>query len=149
MIFNTTRIPIRVLNIELDGSHIFVEATINNLSALLLIDTGASRTVLDIGRIRQYEKEKEFLTHKKLSTGLGTNSMITQGMVLSNFSIGKLSINDFDVVLLDLQHVNESYASMGLPPIDGVLGNDILVRHQAVIDLSKKSLQLKMDTHLL
>lgn len=149
MLFNSTKVNIRVLNIEMDGSHIFVEAKVNSLPALLLIDTGASRTVFDLTRIRQYEKEKDFLVHKKLSTGLGTNSMLTQGILIDQFCLGGLTIDNFDVVLLDLQHVNDSYSSMGLPPIDGVLGNDILVRHKSVINLSKNLLTLSLDAHLL
>jgi hypothetical protein len=75
--------------------------------------------------------------------------MPTQGIIVDRFSIGKLQIDQFDVILLDLQHVNESYASMGLPPIDGVLGNDILVNYKSVINLSKKTLTLNLDSHLL
>lgn len=149
MFFNTTKIPVRVLHIEQDGSHIFVEAKVNNRNAILLIDTGASRTVFDSTRIRNFDAEKEFVLHSKLSTGLGTNSMPTQGMMIDCFSIGKLSIDNFDVVILDLNHVNESYSAMGLPPIDGVLGNDILVPYKAVIDLSKNQLTLSLDSHLL
>lgn len=149
MLFNTTKVPIKVINIEQDGSHIFISALVNAKPATLLIDTGASRSVFDLNRIRQFEEEKEFLLHQKLSTGLGTNSMPTQGIVVENFTLGKLSIDQFDVVLLDLQHVNDSYSSMGLAPIDGVLGNDILVRYKAVIDLGKNSLTLDLDPHLL
>ena len=149
MIFNSTKVNIKVLNIEDEGSHLFVESTINNRPALLLMDSGASRSVFDLSRIRLFETEKIFTVHEKLSTGLGTNSMPTQGVILGNFTIGKLSLNNFDAILLNLQHVNESYSSLGLPPIDGVLGNDILVRYKAIIDLQKNKLTLSLTTYLL
>lgn len=149
MFFKTTKIPVRILHIEQDGSHLFVEVEVNRQPAILLIDTGASRTVFDSSRVRNFEAKKEFRLHSKLSTGLGTNSMPTQGVVIDSFKIGKLNIEDFDVVVLDLNHVNESYASLGIPPIDGVLGNDILVPYKAIVDLSKKQLTINLNPHLL
>lgn len=147
--FNSTSVPLKILNIENDGSHIFVEVKINGKPAATLIDTGASRSVFDKERIRLYEENKTFIIHEKLSTGLGTNSMPTAGIQVSHLKIGKLELNDFDIILLDLSHVNDSYASMGLQPIDGVIGNDILVRYRAKIDLSKNVLSLNLSSHLL
>ena len=45
--------------------------------------------------------------------------------------------------MLDLSHVNQSYEQIGLKPIDGVLGSDVLLKYNAVIDYEKKILKLK------
>ena len=47
-------------------------------------------------------------------------------------------------VLLDLKHVNVSYDTLGYSAIDGVLGNDVLVKYKAVINYKKLTLSLRM-----
>jgi len=45
-------------------------------------------------------------------------------------------------VLLDLSHVHDAYKSLGLPPFVGVLGSDILMEFEAIIDFKKLTLTL-------
>jgi predicted aspartyl protease len=142
MLKRTTIITLDILTIE-DGSHLFCKAKINGKNSRILIDTGASRTVFDQTRISLFVNEKSVIQNEKLSTGLGTNSMPTSILTLKSFKIGDLKIENFEAVLLDLQHVNITYGTLGHEPIDGVLGNDILVDYKAVIDYDKKILRLK------
>ena len=44
---------------------------------------------------------------------------------------------------LDLTHVNDSYGSIGIEPISGVLGADVLVSLRCTIDLEKAILSFK------
>lgn len=138
----TTIIPFSILSIDNEGFHLMVKVHINKKVAHLVIDTGASKTVFDKTRIKKYVSEKSFVAHDKLSTGLGTNSMESQLVTLKKFKIGLLEIENYPTVLLDLSHVNNSYQRVGLKPIDGVLGGDILVNHKAIIDYNKKILKL-------
>jgi predicted aspartyl protease len=142
MLSRTTQIPIESIIIEDDGSHLLLKTRINGKVARLLIDTGASRTVFDLGRIQQFVNDKTFLQHDKLSTGLGTDSMPTSAVILKSLRIGALSITNFNAVLLNLEHVNNTYGKLGYSAIDGVLGNDILVKYKAIINYRKKSLTL-------
>jgi predicted aspartyl protease len=137
------KIPLKLLAIEGDGTHLMIVAKINGKKAKLLVDTGASRTVFDINRISKFTGKKKFNKNQQLSTGLGTNSMQSHNTLLKKFEIGKLKIENFDAILLDLKHVNESYERIGLGTIDGVLGGEILVTFKAVIDYGKKQLKLK------
>jgi hypothetical protein len=140
----TVRLPLQTINIEDDGFHLTVVAEINNRKALLLIDTGASRTVFDLHRIRNFSGEIIPEPNEKLSTGLGTNSMVTHSLEIRDFQLGELQIGTFNAVLLDLSNVNLTYSKLGLPEIDGVLGSDILQRYQAVIDYGNNSLLLRI-----
>ena len=144
MLKRSSIIDLEVLTIEDDGSHLICKAKINGKNARILIDTGASRSVFDQERIRLFVNEKSFIQNEKLSTGLGTNSMPTSSVTLKTFKIGELKIDDFLAILLDLQHVNVTYGTLGHEAIDGVLGNDILLKHKAVIDYSKKILKLRL-----
>ena len=144
MLKRSTIIPIDKLLIEDDGSHLLVKAKINGKIARLLIDTGASRSVFDTEKIRSFVNEKFFSSHDKLSAGLGTNSMPTSTVTLKTFRIGDLIIENFPVVLLDLQHVNGSYQTLGHSEIEGVIGNDILVKYKAIINYEKLTLTLRL-----
>jgi uncharacterized 2Fe-2S/4Fe-4S cluster protein (DUF4445 family) len=44
--------------------------------------------------------------------------------------------------VLDLAHVNQAYELLQLPPIDGVMGSDILMQYLATINLKKMELSL-------
>lgn len=138
----TIKIPLRLLNIEGDGFHLQAKVKINGKPGLVIIDTGASRTVFDKTEIVNYLHAEEIAEHDRVSTGLGTANMQSQVVTLDSFTLGKLKLEKFPAVVLDLQHVNQTYAAIGLASIVGVLGSDVLVSHKAVIDFNKKSLSL-------
>lgn len=133
-------IPLTFLPLDEGGVHLLIDAIINGNAIKLLVDTGASKTVFDKKRIKKLFGKKRFKRHDSLSIGLGTSRMRSHIIVLENFSIGELVINNFESVLLNLNNVNKSYQMLGLSAIDGVLGGDILHKHKAEIDYGKKVL---------
>lgn len=56
-------------------------------------------------------------------------------------------IENFEAVLLDLAHVNESYEKLGLTPIDGVLGGDVLYKYNAAINY-KNGIKIIRETQI-
>ena len=139
-----SNIPIDLVQIDEDGYHLMISAKIGRKKVRLLIDTGASRSVFDKTRLDAIlgNKDNEYETLEQLSTGLGTNSMESQTTCLKSFKLGDIKIKNLDVVVLDLNHVNESYAMIGVKGIDGVLGSDILKKYEAVIYYREKRLKL-------
>ncbi len=142
LIMKRTTVTFDLLSIEGDGFHLLVEVLLNGKSSLMLIDTGASRTVFDRERITHFIPDAVLTPADKKSTGLGTDSMQSHLVMLELFEIGELSLQNMEIVLLDLVHVNQSYEKIGLMAIDGVIGSDILAEHKAVIDYEKKQLSL-------
>ena len=138
-----TIIPLKILNIADEGFHLMIKMSINGKSANVIVDTGASKTVFDKTAIEKFVKHKKFDNHDQLSSGLGTNTMVSQSTVIKKIKIGEVVIENYTTVLLDLSHVNNSYSQIGLKPVDGVLGSDILLQYNAVIDYEKKILKLK------
>jgi hypothetical protein len=136
------KVPIRLLNIEGDGFHLQVKIRINGKAANAIIDTGASKTVFDKTRIDAFLQQEKVHEHDRLSTGLGTASMKSHEVKLKKFSIGRIDITGYESVVLDLSHVNQTYVTIGLEPIDGVVGSDIMERFKAVIDYGKRILIL-------
>jgi hypothetical protein len=138
-----TTIPFKILNIDGEGFHLLIKIYINRKVAKIIIDTGASKTVFDKTRIEKFVIERNFDVHEKMSSGLGTNTMQSQTTSIRKIKVGEIEILDYKAVLLDLSHVNQSYKQIGLAPVDGVLGSDILLQYRAVIDYEKKILKLK------
>src|SRR3989337_3113444 len=96
-------IPIRLLNLD-DGFHLLVNIRVNGKRARLLIDTGASQTVFDKERIKNFLSKEKFEKHNKLSTGLGTSNMKSHLAVIKNISLGKIEIKNYKTVVIDLSH---------------------------------------------
>ena len=132
-------VPIRVIKLE-DGFHIFISAKLNGKNATLIVDTGASRSAFDKERVKKFVSEKNIEKHEKLASGIGTNSMKSQMTSIEKFQIGKIELRNYPAVLLDFSHVVTAYRQMGVKPIDGVLGSDILKNFKAVIDYGKKKI---------
>jgi|ERR1043165_9560778 hypothetical protein len=141
----TTTIPFKIIDISGEGFHLMLKVKINGKPASLIIDTGASKSVFDKARIAKFVKKESFQAHESLSSGLGTNSMTSEITTIKKLRIGGLEVENYKTVVLDLSHVNVSYEQVGLKPVDGVLGSDILLQHHAVIDYEKKTLKLKFN----
>ncbi len=139
------KIPVRFVKLEADGFHLFVDAELNGKRINMLVDTGASKTVFDINRISKFvrKRKKSFKSFENLSTGLGTNTMESHFTKVKMFCISELTLEDYNAILLDMTHVNQSYEMLGIQAIDGVLGSDLLMEYKAVIDY--KSLILKLS----
>jgi len=140
-----TSIPLEILHIKEDGYHIFVKITINGHDARMLLDTGASRTVFDMETIKMLHAGIEMEANEDKATGLGTNSVENYIAIVDSFAIGGLTISDFQVGVLDLSHVNTSYSNIDMPSIAGVVGSDLLVKYNAVIDFGKLMLLLEIE----
>ena len=139
---NYIEVPINIISIEGDGFHIIAEGLINGKSARFVVDTGASRTVFDKERILAYIDNPEFNEKEGLSAGIGGTDISSFIFKLEELSFGELSIKDYQAVAMDLSNVNNSYAMLNIPPVDGVLGGDLLYKHKAVISYKLKKMRL-------
>jgi len=128
------KIPLEILNLEDDGFHLLVDVQIFNKLFKAVVDTGASRTVLDKITVEEYIDAEALLLSDKLSAGLGTNSMESYMLTIPELTIGPLSIPDFDVAVLDLSMINIAYEKIEALPVIGVIGGDVMMRYGAVID---------------
>lgn len=137
-----TILLVEIFAIEDDGYHLKTTLQINGKTANVIIDTGASRSVFDESRIMNYINFDELEDHDRLSSGLGTNTMVSKKVTLGKLQIGDISIDSYEATILDLSHVNASYEKLELKPIDGILGGDILHDYNAVIDYKEENLTL-------
>ena len=130
---------LEILELESNNFHIFINGSVNGRPCRLLIDTGASRTVLDRNFVLSFEPSIELKEQAQPGSGLGTNTMKIETALLDSFIIGTKGLECFETAVLDLMHVNSAYEKRNLPPVHIILGNDIMKSHNAIIDYGKKT----------
>ena len=136
------KIKLTIQDIAGDGCHVFLEAHVNDQVARLLIDTGASKTVLDKTFVMSLEPKVNLEQSEELSTGFGAGNIPSEFASIIKFEVGDMLVNDISVAVLDLYHINETYQKIGLPVLHGVIGGDLLLKHNAIIDYKKETLKL-------
>lgn len=135
-------VPLQLLDIEGEGFHIMVKGLIHGKEAHFLIDTGASRSVFDPKTIANFIDHPEFEKKQGMTAGVGSSDIESSTFMIDSLSIGDMEIHDYEAVALDLGNINEMYAKLGLPHIDGILGGDLLKRHRAIINYKAKKIRL-------
>lgn len=140
-----TILPIEVTSIRGVGYHCFVMITVNGREMRMVLDTGASRTIFDHRDLQHLDPSGQATPHEESAVGLGTSSMQAHLVTLKKLEIGALTMENFPAGTLNLDTVNQSYQQLGLPCINGILGNDILVAFEAVIDYKNRQIHLAQD----
>lgn len=131
-------IPIESLELQDGDYHLFITAYVGRFKLRMLIDTGASKSILTHSAAK---KIKARLTKSEYTAaGLGTVSAESWFTTVKTLRIGLLKISNYTFGVLDLSHVNDLYKQLNHPTFDGILGCDLLIQQQMVIDLKKKRL---------
>lgn len=133
-------IPIEIYQVG-NGYHIKVSVLINGNKANLILDTGASVSVFDEKRIKNLVSRTIRKTEAK-AAGAGGSKIEQKEILIESIQIGFLNIDDYNAVVMDLDHINTAYQDLNIEEVDGILGSDILKFYDAVIDYSKKELVL-------
>lgn len=138
-------IPLTLLEIPPQGVHLIIEVELQGVCTQMVVDTGASRTVVDLEFLSEITPDLSLQEEVESSTGVGSHNLKSYTATLSKLKIGELSLHQFEVAVLDLTTVKTVYQQLGATPVVGVLGGDILMNHHAVIDYSQKVLKLRAN----
>lgn len=134
---------LQLVELEDDNFHLVVTSFFKEgISSYWIVDTGASKTVFDLNLTNLYKSAGEE-TEQVHTAGIGEKPIQTAIGWLNTFSLGKLTVENLRVALLDLSHINRFYSQAAGLQICGLLGSDFLMKYKAVIDYKKKTLILK------
>ncbi len=124
-----------------ETQHFTVRAIINKKEALFVVDCGASHSCLD----RKVAEEMGLHLNDSLdkASGLGSNTMDKSETLIEQFRIEMCYFDNVSFAVLDLTNINEALQVCGQSPIDGIIGNDILLKSNAVIDFKRALLYIK------
>lgn len=135
-------IQLKIKHIPPGGSHIFVEGKILNEKMIFLIDTGASKSVIDKNYIDEHLSHIQVKEVAHATTGLGATYEKSVFAIIPEIEIGKFKLPKINFGVLDLSIINTAYTAAGMKPIRMIIGGDILLKYQSVINYKKRILQL-------
>ena len=133
-------ITIKVVQLGEEGTHIFCKAKVNGLKARVLIDTGASKTVLAKSFADKLGKLKKVKVDDNSTSGIGPESVEATFARLKSLKFKSLNIKKLIVGTIDVSHVANMYETLGVEPFDIILGGEVLEEYDAVIDYRRKLL---------
>lgn len=128
------QLPIHLLDIEGEGFHVMIKGKINGMEANFLVDTGASRSVFDPTVVSRFVENPQFEKKSGITAGVGGSDLETSTFTIDSLTFGDIEIKEYEAVALDLENVHETYQKLGLPPIDGIIGGDLLYRLKATLN---------------
>jgi len=107
----------------------------------ILLDTGAASTVVDLGYCRR--RGLALRDTGRLGGGAGGVTLPIHDLGDVGLTLDGLAVHPDGVFAIDLSHVIEGLAEKGAEPVQAVLGVDVLLHHDAVIDYATRSLFLR------
>jgi predicted aspartyl protease len=123
--------------------HFEVQAVVNGLPARLLIDTGASRTVIARASVSRFKLAITETDEK--AGGVGTSEHAVAYGVAETLELQSFHLSSLPVGVIDLSHVNQALEAHGGTSIDGAIGGDLMGSRAAVIDYQHAILYLRND----
>ncbi|MCX7696502.1 MAG: retropepsin-like domain-containing protein [Bacteroidales bacterium] len=129
--------------------HVGIYCKINQQNAFFLLDTGASRSVIDNSKLTYFHLEYLPIKEDEKVLGIGTTPLEISLAQAKSFSIEDCELKNIVFVTLDLSHINNQLITMELQPIDGIMGNDFLMSTKAIINYRKLMLELTITPRIL
>lgn len=138
------KIKFDIVELEQEDYHLLAKGTIAGQSVRIVLDTGASRSCLDINFIQNILPELTMENNEGISAGIGGDNFVTKVADIPDFKVGRFHLDIFpEVALIDLNVINMAYRKLKMKPVQMILGSDFFVKYQAVLDYSKKILTIQ------
>lgn len=135
------KIPLEIVALEGDSYHLLVDVVINkSILGKLVVDTGASKTVLDSSLALESFEMKE--QEESYTGGIG-GEVDAAFVQVKNFEIGELKLKKMVIPSFSFDTLNAIYEKAVNQRIIGLLGSDLLLKFDAKIDYKNKILKLR------
>lgn len=134
------RVPLELVKLEDNSYHLIIPVEIDGIQGDMIIDTGASVTVVDQEMFPLQASENKGL---QIQSGSVTGEIENVRIIRANyFMAGGKKIKNFRFAGISLKYVNQMYHRHLNRKIIGLLGCDFCVRHRVVIDYHKRELTM-------
>lgn len=127
---------------QLATKHAVIDVTVNGRKAYFVLDSGASVTVVHRDSIPNFRLLPTEKVDYSNATGVG-GSVDAQTYSVESFKVKHLNVEHPSIFGMDLSHVVNALNGYSKQPIEGVIGQDILSKHQAIIDIASNTIYLK------
>ena len=132
-----TAVPLR--RAATTGHHL-VEVRLNGRPALFVLDTGANLSVVDDNHVATFG-----LTDSGARRGGGFaigGAVSAREVRIDSLAIGGVAIRQRRMVVADLGHLTAAMRPLAGGAVHGLIGQDVLNEHRAVIDMDRPLLYL-------
>ena len=133
-------IKLKKLSLSDGGVHIIISAFVDDKPIRMVLDTGASHSVLDFNWAEQNLPDNEIIAIEEPAYGIGSSVEVHKAEV-SSFKIGELDLKNRLFALINFDAINSVYDREGFEEVQGILGGDVLDEFDAVIDYGKYELK--------
>ena len=125
----------------LKTKHYSLEVKINGINGKFILDTGASSSCI----CTSLEDKFKVISQKSKEKASSATSQMTHTKISKSnaIQIGKWE-NKIDLISFDMNHINSALSQKKVPPIDGIIGADILKKSKAILDYNLNNLYLKL-----
>lgn len=121
----------------------FIHVTLNNKDAILLIDTGAASSLLDINQAYDYNF-KYYRNGQKFAGAGGLSDQYRITNYVFHHDLAQLFVYPLGA---DLSKVVESFNEDGIM-VTGILGSDFFRTHDAIIDYKNQQLTIHIQNEI-
>ena len=124
----------------LKTQHLLIKVKVNGIAGNFILDTGASNTCIGIESIEKYRLEVK--DHSSFAASASSTTMQAKISKGNYLQIGSWKQLPATFILFDLSHVNEALSQQKIKPVDGIIGADVLLKGNAIIDYPNLCLYL-------
>jgi len=122
--------------------HLELDATVNGNPARLLVDTGASATVINKTSAERWGLECHDDPGQAIGCGFAAPAEKAR---LDELKLADLEINDVSVAVVDLSQINAGLEQAKAQPIDGIIGSKLMIARNGIVEYASDMLHLRRD----
>jgi hypothetical protein len=139
------KIPFKIVELEKNSYHILVKGKIKNIEYLFVLDSGASKTLIDI-KVAEKLKRIPVKTNTPIATGIMAEKISVELVSIPTLELNGLKFKKIDAVVTDLKAINDVYSKLTGKTIGGLIGCDFLIKQTCRIDFKKKHIVAKKSS---
>ncbi|HCY01049.1 MAG TPA: hypothetical protein DG754_12990 [Bacteroidales bacterium] len=134
-------IPFKIIQLDAKSFHPILTGRLGDDDINLILDTGASRTVLGKHITKEFPTI-ECEAEEAFAAGINAQTMEVEQLEIPEITIGESTFENLLVFSTNLDGISEIYQKMAGLKIDGLIGCDFLVKYKATINFKMRKIVL-------